>query len=433
MDSILLLIIVPILFYINHALFLIAVASVLAISIIVLIFSKLYRKYYALLRHEEAGVYSTLVEIVSGAYTVKALNAEGTARYDYEKSQMKAIWTSWKTANLRLLHGLLSAIINGVSSVIIFWIGSSYIINDIFSFGTLLSFNALSAYFTGPLFRMVNLQSSLQEAFVAAERVSEILEMETEQAEDEQLLKPVLLKGEIEFSHVYFKYGMRPPVFKDLTFLIGSGQCAAFVGASGCGKSTILKLILKFYEAEQGAIRIDDHDIKDIDAVALRARVGYVPQEVFIFSGGIAENIALHKPSAELEEVIEAAKRAGADEFISALPERYNTKLGERGATLSGGERQRLALARALLGRPDVLILDEATSNLDSISERLIHQVIEDLQGNMTTIMIAHRLTTVRNCDVIFVMDKGGIAESGSHSELIARNGLYKTMWNILL
>jgi ATP-binding cassette subfamily B protein len=188
--------------------------------------------------------------------------------------------------------------------------------------------------------------------------------------------------------------------------------------------------MLKFYEAERGAVYIDSHDIKDIDAVTLRSRSGYVPQEVFIFSGSAAENISLHNPSAEMEEVMEAARKAGADEFISALPERYNTKLGERVSALSGGERQRLALARALLGKPDVLILDEATSNLDSISERLIHRAIEVLRGNMTTIMIAHRLTTVRNCDIIFVMDKGGIVESGSHNELIAKDGLYKSMWD---
>jgi ATP-binding cassette subfamily B protein len=181
------------------------------------------------------------------------------------------------------------------------------------------------------------------------------------------------------------------------------------------------KLMLKFYEAEQGTIRIDDHDIKDIDTATLRSRIGYVPQEVFMFSGSIAENISLHKPSAELDEIIEAAKKAGADEFISVLPERYNTKLGERGFALSGGERRRLALARVLLGKPDILILDEATSNLDSISERFIYQAFEELRGKMTAIMIARWLTTVRKCDIIFVMDKGKYCGSGSHNELIAR------------
>jgi ATP-binding cassette subfamily B protein len=166
-----------------------------------------------------------------------------------------------------------------------------------------------------------------------------------------------------------------------------------------------------------------------MDATALRERIGYVPQEIYIFAGTIAENIALHNPAAPMEEVIAAAEKAGADVFINNLPERYNTRLSERGSTLSGGERQRLALARALIGKPDIIILDEATSNLDSVSERFIHQTIEKLRGSMTAIIIAHRLTTVRNCDIIFVMDNGNIVESGNHNELLVKNGLYKTLW----
>jgi ATP-binding cassette subfamily B protein len=166
-----------------------------------------------------------------------------------------------------------------------------------------------------------------------------------------------------------------------------------------------------------------------MDAAALRERIGYVPQEIYIFAGTIAENIALHNPASPMEEIIAAAEKAGADSFINKLPERYNTRLSERGSTLSGGERQRLALARALLCKPDIMILDEATSNLDSVSERIIHQTIEKLRGSITAIIIAHRLTTVRNCDIIFVMDNGNIVESGSHNELLVKNGLYKTLW----
>jgi ATP-binding cassette subfamily B protein len=430
MDIILIVIIGPILYKISPVLFSISFVNVLFIGIIILLSSKLFRRNYNRLMRENAETNAHLVEFINGVYTVKALNAEMSIFEEYEKRQMKATWTSWNTSRIRIWQNFLTGIIVGVSGILNFWIGSSFIISDTFSFGTLISFNALSGYFTGPLFRMVSIQASLQEAFIAAKRVGEILDLEPEQGKDSKLVKLESLSGYLTFNNVSFRYGSRSPVYKDLSFHIEQGQCAGFVGASGCGKSTMIKLILKFYETEQGTIRIDDHDIKDIDAVTLRSRIGYVPQEVFIFSGSIAENISLHKPSAELEEIIEAARKAGADEFISALPERYNTKLGERGATLSGGERQRLALARALLGKPDILILDEATSNLDSISERFIHQVIEELRGKMTTIMIAHRLTTVRKCDIIFVMDKGDIVESGSHNELIAKNGLYKTMWD---
>jgi ATP-binding cassette subfamily B protein len=429
MDTVLILVVGPLLFNINAALFSIDVVNVFIVSIIIFFFSKLYRRYYAKLRHEEAGVYSTLVEIINGAYTIKALNAEKMSFNHYEDTRMQALWTSWKTNNTAIVQGLITGIINGVTGIIIFWIGSSGIIKDTFSIGTLLSFNALAGYFTGPLFRLVNLQSELQEAYVAAERVSEILEMEPEQAGQTALLRPAAVTGEIAFSHVSFRYGMRPPVYKDLSFHISEGQWAAFVGPSGCGKTTLVKLLLKFYSPEQGSVSIDGHDLRDIDAAALRERIGYVPQEIYIFAGTIAENIALHNPSAPMEEIIAVAEKAGADVFINNLPERYSTRLSERGSTLSGGERQRLALARALLCKPNVIILDEATSNLDSVSERLIHQTIEKLRGSMTAIIIAHRLTTVRNCDVIFVMENGNIVESGNHDALLAKNGLYKTLW----
>jgi ATP-binding cassette subfamily B protein len=429
MDTTLLVVVGPILFSINAMLFSIDIANVLLVSIIIFFFSKLYRRYYAKMRNEEAGVSSTIVEIINGAYTIKALNAEQTSFNRYEDSRMNAVWTGWKISNTAIVQGLLTGIINGVTGILTFWIGSAGIINDTFSIGTLISFNALAGYFTGPLFRLVNIQSSLQEAYVSAERVSEILEMEPEQKAGDVLLKPVRIIGEIDFSHVAFRYGMRPLVFKDLSFHINKGQWAAFVGPSGCGKTTLVKLLLNFYKPENGTVSIDGHDLRDMDATALRERIGYVPQEIYIFAGTIAENIALHNPAASMEEIIAAAEKAGADGFINDLPERYNTRLSERGSTLSGGERQRLALARALLGKPGIMILDEATSNLDSVSERIIHRTIEKLRGTMTAIIIAHRLTTVRNCDIIFVMDQGNIVESGSHDELLEKSGLYKSLW----
>jgi len=428
-DTLLILVIGPLLFNISNILFLISMISIIFVSIIISLFIKFYRKQYALLRNEEAGLSSTLVEIVNGAYTIKALNAEQPARDDYEKNLMQVTRTSWKTNITRLVQGFLIGFITAVTGIIVFWVGSSGIINDTFSFGTLLSFNALLAYFTGPIYRLVNLQSYLQEASIAAERLSEILETEVEQSEEEQLFKPPILEGKIEFNHVSFRYGMRSPVYQDLSFKINKGQWAAFVGPSGCGKTTLVKLLLKFYEPENGIVSIDEHDLRYVNATTLRSRIGYVPQEIYLFSGTVAENIALNNPTASMETIIVAAEKAGADKFINLLPERYNSKLGERGATLSGGERQRLALARAILCNPDILILDEATSNLDTISEHQIHHVIENLRGNMTAVIIAHRLTTIKKCDIIFVMEKGTIVESGNHEELLAKNGLYKNLW----
>ena len=429
MDTLLLLVVGPILFSINPTLFLICTANVLIVGIIIFIFSKVYRRIFTRLRQEEAKVSSELVEIIGGARTVKAMNAEGIVFNSYEKRRMAAQWTGWKANNLQITQGLVSGVVSGTAGIALFWAGASGIINDVFSLGAFMGFNALAGYFTGPLFRLVNIQASLQEAYVAAERVSEILETEPEQeADDERLTVPSTLNGGIEFKDVSFRYGTRELVYSGLSFRIEKGQRAAFVGPSGCGKSTLVKLLLKFYQPEKGSVFINNQDLRYMDVMSLRSKIGYVPQDIFIFAGTIKDNIALRSPDADMADIVKAAQRAGADVFIDALPEKYNTRLGEFGAILSGGERQRLALARALLGKPDILILDEATSSLDTISERNIHNAIEEFQEGITTLIIAHRLSTIRDCDIIFVMEKGSIIEFGSHDELIMKNGLYKKM-----
>lgn len=430
MDTAMILIIGPVLFTINKTLFFIVILTVPFSSIILYVFSKLYRKQYKKLMSENAEVHSYLVESINGTATVKALNAENLIFNEYEKRQMKMTWTGWKAAHLTIYQSMTTDLIKQIGSTVLFWVGSFLIIQGNFSIGTLISFNALATYFTGPLERLVNLQASLQEAFVAANRLGEILELELEQNEEKSFIQPTSLEGAIQFKDVSFRYGTRKYVYEQLNFSIDKGQWNAFVGPSGCGKTTLIKLLLKFYLPESGSIHIDNYDIRDLDASSLRSLVGYVPQDIFLFSGTIAENIALHKPTATLEEIIETAQKTGAHEFISDLPDRYNTVLGERGATLSGGERQRLALTRALLGAPRILILDEATSNLDTVSEKLVHQTIEKLRTErITTILIAHRLSTVVNCDKIFVLNNGSIVECGTHKELRAANGLYQQLW----
>jgi ATP-binding cassette subfamily B protein len=429
MDIALLVIITPILFKINVLLTVIVAIAAVLMGLVVFLFSKAFRKSYTRLRQEESVVNSSLVEMVNGAHTVKALNASQSSFGIYEQNQMKAQWTSWNVANILLGQKFFTGLLNGLCTIVVFWAGAAGIIKDELSIGTLMSFNALSAYFTGPLFRLVNLQPLLQEAFVSASRVFEILEIEQEQDENIKLLKPVSLQGVIEFQNVAFRYGLRSPIYRDISFQIQKGQRVGFVGPSGCGKTTLVKLLLKFYVPESGSVFIDGNDTRDIDAVSLRSRIGYVPQDIYIYSGTIAENIALQYPDAPLEDIICAAKKAGADEFINNLPERYNTRLSERGSTLSGGEKQRIALARALMGNPDIMILDEATSNLDTVSEHLVREIIDNLKGGMTIIIIAHRLTTIQSCDTIFVMEKGKIIESGSHKTLLAKKGLYHSLW----
>ena len=380
---------------------------------------------------ENADVQSYLFESINGVATVKALNAESLVHNEYEKKKMKAVSTGWKLNNYGIMQGFITGIINGVSGILVYWIGSSNIIAGTLSFGTLITFNSLLGYFTGPLFRLVNIQNDVQEALVAARRVGEVLELEREQVEGQKYIVPEKLSGHIQFKNVTFRYGSRLPLYEDFSLEIMPGTWNAFVGPSGSGKSTFVKLLLKFYEVEKGKIIIDGYDLRDLDTKSLRKKIGYVPQDIFLFSGTVAENIAMHNPDASLEEIIEAAQKAGAHDFIEKLPKRYETVLGEHGGGLSGGEKQRLALARALLGSPNLLILDEATSNLDTVSERQIHEVIKKLRDkNMTVILIAHRLSTVTGCDTIFVMEEGQIKESGRHRELLEYDSLYKKMWN---
>lgn len=431
MDAVMLLVSGPILLGISGRLFGISIATVLIVSVISMIFAKVYRSYYSKTMSQNAEVQSYLYESLNGVATVKALNAEQIVNEEYEKKKMTAVDTSWKLNKYGISQNLITGLLNGISGILVYWIGCFSIIGGTMSFGTLITFNVLLGYFTGPLFRLVNIQNSVQEALVAAERVGEILELEREKDENRKYLIPKTINGHIKFEDVTFAYGSRRPIYEHLNLEIEDGKWTAFVGPSGCGKSTFVKLILKFYETQEGKIILDGNDIRDIDSTYLRSKIGYVPQDIFLFSGTVAENISLHNPNASLEEIIEAAKKAGADEFIQKLPKRYDTILGEHGGGLSGGEKQRLALARALLGNPSFLILDEATSSLDTVSEMEIHKVIKNLRNeNIAVILIAHRLTTVMNCDKIFVMKDGKILQSGSHLQLLSENGLYKEMWS---
>lgn len=431
MDAVMLVVSGPILLGINAKLFGISIATVLIVSVISMIFAKIYRSYYSKTMSQNADVQSYLYESLNGVATVKALNAEQIVNEEYEKKKMTAVNTSWTLNKYGISQSLITGLINGISGILVYWIGCSSIIGGTMSFGTLITFNSLLGYFSGPLFRLVNIQNSVQEALVAAERVGEILELEKEKDEKRKYLVPEKIIGHIKFEDVTFAYGSRRPVYEHLNLEIAAGNWTAFVGPSGCGKSTFVKLILKFYEAQEGKIFLDGNDIRDIDSTYLRSKIGYVPQDIFLFSGTVAENISLHNQNATLEEIMEAAKKAGADEFIQKLPKRYDTVLGEHGGGLSGGEKQRLALARALLGNPSFLILDEATSSLDTVSEMEIHKVIKNLRSeNIAVILIAHRLTTVEKCDKIFVMKDGKIIQSGSHKELLKEDGLYKEMWS---
>lgn len=287
------------------------------------------------------------------------------------------------------------------------------------------------AYFLEPVKNLINLQPQMQTAVVAADRLGEILDLEPERvANENKKLSLNTLRGDIWFKGITFRYGTRRPVLENITMHIKQGEKIALVGESGSGKTTLVKLLLHLYSPEEGEILINSNNIKDVNIESLRDKIAYIPQETFLFSGSIMDNLTLGLDDVTPEEVIEASKKAQAHDFINDLPLRYETRLEENGSNLSGGQRQRLAIARAILKKPDILILDEATSNLDSITERAIEKTINEYSKGMTTIIIAHRLSTIMRCNNIYIMEKGRIIESGNHDQLLKCQGNYAKLWD---
>ena len=418
------------LFFQSTVLFFITIITVPLSALTVYAFAKFFGENYRSQMAQNADNQSFLVETLNGIATVKGLNAEQFSFHEFEKRLVMYQKLGKKAWDLGNIKETITGLIDGWGANLIFWIGAFLILKDQLSLGQLITFNALSTYLTGPLKRFIDLQPALQEAMVAADRMGEVMQLPPERDPGKTLLSPGLFHGCFEVKDITFRYGTKRPVLMNLNFTIDPGSKVAFVGPSGCGKSTLIKLFLKFYNPEMGNILLDGHSLLDLDISYLRSRIGYVPQDVFLFSGSVRENLCLHQQDATFEEIVNSAKRAQAHEFISELPERYDTVLAERGSSLSGGELQRLALARALLGKPDILIFDEATSALDVITEKAVHETIWNLSNEgLTTILVAHRLATVVDCDKIFVMEKGRIIEAGTHDELVKMGGSYTKLW----
>jgi ATP-binding cassette subfamily B protein len=378
---------------------------------------------------DNAKLTSYLVESLQGIETVKAYNGERKVNLETEKRFVKLIKSVFKYGVTSNLQGTLKGTVKSVFNITILWIGGYLTLKGDMSIGQLISFNALLAYFIEPVERMINLQPTIQSAVVAADRLGEILDLELEKVGEDKKINPNTLFGNIEFKNVDFRYGTRQLVLKDINMNIRPGEKIAFVGESGSGKTTIAKLLMDFYQCEKGEILVNNYNIKDISKEVLRDKVAYISQETFFFSATIKENLMLANDEATYEEIIDACQKAQIHDFINSLPLRYDTLLEENGSNLSGGQKQRLAIARAILRKPEIMIMDEATSNLDSITEKAIERTIKEFTENITTVIIAHRLSTIKRCDRIYVIDKGQVIEEGTHFELINKNGYYYRLW----
>lgn len=369
-----------------------------------------------------------VVEDISGVETIKAFGAQRARVEAGELRLVKLVQNVFSMQMLGTSLGALGELLTGAAGLAILWYGGHRVVSGALTIGELMFFYTLLGYLLEPLQRLATVNIQFQEAFVAVDRLFQVLDIDPEPLDD----RKATFKGvgeAIELRDVSFRYGCRRNVLNNLNLRIPAGATVAIVGESGCGKSTLLKLLMRFHDPKEGRITVDGVDLRDFNLASLREQIGIVSQEPFVITGTLRDNIALGAPEAELNDIIAAARAAGLEDFINTLPERYETMLGERGANLSGGERQRLAIARAILKQPALLVFDEATSHLDTQTERAIQESLRSVFADRTVLLVAHRLSTVRDADLICVMHEGQVVEQGTHHELLAAGGRYAQLW----
>ena len=402
-------------------LFMLATFPVLVI--IAMVFGKFIRKLSKDTQDELASANVIVEETLQSISTVKSFAGEAYEAARYEKGLNKVVAVALKAAGFRgaFISFIIFALFGGIVAVM--WYGAMMVSTGAMSIGDLVSFVLYTTFIGGSIAGLGDIYGQVQKAIGSSERVLEILKEEPEESLADY--QDVNIKGNVAFNNVSFNYPTRPEadVLKKVSFTINSGEKIALAGHSGAGKSTIIQLLMKFYQVNFGEITLDEKPIQHWNLKQLRSNIGIVPQEVLLFGGSIRENIAYAKPGATEEEIINAAKKANAWQFIGKFPEGLDTLVGERGVKLSGGQRQRIAIARAILKNPSILILDEATSSLDAESESLVQEALDELMKNRTTIVIAHRLATIRKVDRIYVMKDGEIVEEGNHESLAGQEG----------
>ena len=420
-----------ILFRMNSTLFSISLFSSLLSLLLVIIFKQPYKRINEETMQQSAILNSQMIESLRGIETIKCNAGEERELENLEREYIKSLKISLKSSKLSTGQSLVSSLISTILGMVTTYVGIMQVLNGQLTLGGYMAFSTLSSYFTSPISELISMQMSIQEASISMKRLTEIMDYESEQKPDQEYTEMEQIDGDIEFKDVTFRYGNRSPALNHISFTIPKGKKVALVGSSGSGKSTITKLLLKYYEPESGEIDVNGVNLDEYSNSSVRRAISYVPQNIELFSKTIYDNIRISRPEATLDEVKAAAKKADAYEFIRKLPLQFHTFLEEAGNGLSGGEKQRIALARAFLKDSNLYILDESTSNLDFGTENIIFDMIYNQLADRSMLIVAHRLSTVRDCDMILVMDHGEIVERGTHDELLAKQGRYYDLWNM--
>ena len=392
--------------------------------------NRINKKWQRTLMENSAELETQLVESLNAAGTIKRFGLEEYANIKTENKFIVLLQSIYKSSIKGLYLGTSSEFITHLFTILILWAGSYFVINRELTPGELLSFYALTGYFTGPAASLLGANKSVQEALIAADRLFEIIDLETESSNENKVALTPDLIGDIEINNVHFRYGTRITVFDGLTISIAKNKTTAIVGESGSGKSTLLSLLQNLYPLQEGNISIGGLDLQYISNKSLRQMVSVVPQNIDLFAGTIIENIAIGDFEPDMQKILGLSQMLGINDFVDKMPATYNTILNEQGVNLSGGQRQRIAIARALYRNPEILILDEATSSLDAANEQKVQATLEQFkQQGKTIIIIAHRLSTIKNADTILVLKDGKLVEQGTHAELIRLKGNYSFMW----
>ncbi len=400
-----------------------------AYGIVYLITNRLNKKTQRSLMEDAASLESQLVESLNAVSTIKQFGLEDFANIKTETRFIRLLKSVYQSGVNSVFSSNSTQFFSRLFTIILLWCGGYYVLDGLITPGELLSFYAIVGYFTGPVGQLIGMNKTIQDAMIASDRLFEIMDLDKEKENNRVDLTPELI-GDIVFNDVKFRYGSRATVFEKLNLVIPNGQVTAFVGESGSGKTTLINILQKLYPLSSGKVFIGDLNLDYIGIRSLRKHISVVPQRIDLFAGNVVDNIAVGETEADMKRIVSICNKLGIIKFIENLPNGFETYLGENGASLSGGEKQRIAISRALYKEPEILIMDEATSSLDSSSEQYVHHMIQYLRSRgKTVILITHRLSSVLHADKICVLDNGRLVEEGDHHQLLDKEGHYLKLW----